>query len=80
MHDKERDHYDRLIAEQREKQDRLEQEQRDRRDRQKALIDDLSDAYKDYRDAERDENFLGMAKAKERIDEAKKQLEAMNSK
>lgn len=68
MDDKERDHYDRLIA-----------EQRDRRDRQKALIDEASDAYKDYHDAKRDENVLGMWNAKKRIDEAKKQIEAMNS-
>lgn len=77
MDDRERDRRDRLIAEYQERQDRLEQEMRDRRDRLKALHDDLSEALKDYQDAKRDEHALGMYYAQARIDEAKKQIEAM---
>jgi hypothetical protein len=74
-----RDHIDRIVKEQRDKQDRSEQEQREIRDRFIALNRDLIDAYEDYSRAERDENFLGMAKAKARVDATKKKIEEMNN-
>lgn len=79
MRDKLRNERDELIREAKERQDQWRQENRDKHDRLKDLHGDLEDAYTSYNRAKRDQNALDMIKAFQRIDEVKKQIEAMNN-
>lgn len=58
----------------RELRDKLIQEQQEKEDRRDSLNRDLRDAMLDRERAEKTEDFLGMAKAQQRIEEAKQEL------